>query len=220
MGRHSKVHSASTAAPAKTRTEKAAERSAAIVIAALAEFSEKGFAAARMEDVARRAGVAKGTIYLHFKDKQALFEGILLQVITPTIAALEHGVAAGESALALFKGLLPLIRDIDSSPRGDVIRLLISEGARFPELTETHYRVVIERGLAALKKVAQRAVNCGEMRSDALVRFPQLLSAPLLMGIIWTSLFGRFQALDIEAMYDAYIDLLFQDAPRPGNPPS
>jgi AcrR family transcriptional regulator len=217
MARHSETHSASTAATAKTRHEKAAERSAAIVSAALAEFSEKGFAATRMEDVARRAGVAKGTIYLHFKDKQALFEGILLQVITPTIAELEHSAAAGESTRTLLRGLLPLIRDIGSSPRGDVIRLLISEGARFPELTETHYKVVVKRGLATLKKIAQRAVDRGEMRSDALVRFPQLLSAPLLMGIIWTSLFGRFQSLDIEAMYEAYIDLLFQDGPRPGD---
>src|SRR3974390_2769702 len=78
-----------TAAP-MSRAERAAERRSAIVAAALDEFVARGFTATRLDDVAKRAGVAKGTIYLHFKDKEALFEELVRTALVPLIGRL-HG---------------------------------------------------------------------------------------------------------------------------------
>jgi AcrR family transcriptional regulator len=214
MGRPKKRldRDADQAIPARTRAEKAADRREAIVNAALDEFAEKGFAAARIEDVARRADVSKGTIYLHFQDKDALFEGIVRQVIAPAIGGLgavepSPGESARDFAARIF---LPLIRDLVATRRGDLVRLIIADGARFPGLAEVYYKVVAEGGLALVRRIAGRAAETGELSGDALVRFPQLFTAPVIVGIIWTSLFDRFQHLDVEAMFAAHLDLLFR----------
>ena len=79
----------------------------------------------------------------------------------------------------------------------DVIRLVIAEGPRFPALAEFYYREVVSRALAALSRLLQRGVATGEIRIEALVRFPQLVVAPVLMGVIWGGMFNRFAPLDI-----------------------
>src|SRR3954453_7587014 len=78
----------SNAAPASSRATRAAERRAAIVDAAMEEFIARGFAATRLDDIAKRAGVAKGTIYLHFRDKESMFEELVRTVIVPVVAKL------------------------------------------------------------------------------------------------------------------------------------
>src|SRR6184192_311620 len=75
--------------PASNRAERAAERRGAIIEAAMDEFIARGFAATRLDDVAQRAGVAKGTIYLHFKDKEALFEELVRTMLSPLVGAIE-----------------------------------------------------------------------------------------------------------------------------------
>lgn len=202
--------SSQPAAARSGRTESAATRRKAIINAALDEFTGKGFAAARMEDIARRAGVAKGTIYLNFKDKEALFEAIVKQEIGPVVATAASSMAPNESVRDfLNRTILPLLRDLAQNRRGAVVRLLLAEAGRFPKLAEVYYRTIVEHGLATFRKLARHAVETGELEDDALVRFPQLLIAPALVGIIWTGLFERFQTLDTEGMVLAYFDQLF-----------
>src|SRR5215470_3295526 len=105
-----------------TRADKSALRRDAILAAALKEFSTRGFAAARLEDVAQRAGVGKGTIYLHFHDKEAL----LLERLTDRF-----------------------VREIYGTERRQLIRLVMTEGPRFPELAEFHYNHVVKRAMGA-----------------------------------------------------------------------
>lgn len=193
-----------------SRLEKTAARRVAIIDAALDEFTENGFAAARMDEIARRAGVAKGTIYLNFSDKEALFEAIVRQEITPLVDAVSSASASDESFRAtVTQHLLPLIGDLAHSRRGAVVRLLLSEAGRFPKLAAVYYRMVVEPGLSAIGKLAQRAHARGELQSDALARFPQLFIAPGVLAIIWTRLFERFRHLDIENMASAYFDQFF-----------
>jgi AcrR family transcriptional regulator len=194
-----------------SRAAKAAERRDAIVAAALAEFSEKGFAAARLDDIAQRAGVAKGTIYLHFADKRTLFEGIVHLVIGPALTQIEAGAPRPGERMRDYveRIMLPIALSLATSPRREVVRLLIAEGARFPEVAEIYYREVVERGMALVKGLALTARERGELDDDALERFPQLLIAPALVGTIWSGLFQRFQPLDVEALFRAQLDLLF-----------
>lgn len=191
------------------RDENAALRRTAIVDAALDEFAEKGFTSARMEDIAKRAGVAKGTIYLNFSDKEALFEAIVNQEIRPTIDALASAVAAGGSLRDfLDRRLLPLLGDLARTRRGAVLRMLLGEAGRFPKLAEVYYRVVIGPALDSLRALLRRANEREELKATMLVQFPQLLVAPIPMTVIWAGLFERFEHLDVERMGRAYFDFL------------
>jgi Tetracyclin repressor-like, C-terminal domain len=101
------------------------------------------------------------------------------------------------------------VNEIYGTRRKDVIRLIISEGPRFPKLAEVYYREVIARVLPVIRARLELAVERGELSRDALARFPQLLVAPALVAIIWNGLFGRFAPLDIRELMRAHLDLLF-----------
>lgn len=185
-------------------------RREAILHAALDEFSARGFAAARLDDVAKRAGVAKGTIYLHFRDKEALFQEIVRSVMGPFVGTLE-GVFAAEIPLrAITDQIVELfIREVFSTRRKDIIRLIMTEGPRFPKLAEFYYREVLSRILAGARARLARGVERGEIHHAALARFPQLVAAPAMLAIIWTGLFDRFEPLDVRELLCAHMDILF-----------
>jgi len=192
-----------------------------ILAAALEEFSQSGFAAARLDDVAKRAHVAKGTIYLYFKDKEALFQELLRAEISPVIVMLEALLAGGREAkpaplreLALRVADL-FVEQVIATRRKDIVRLILSEGSRFPKLAEFYYREVIARGLGAFRSRAQQALKEGELKSDTLVRFPQLVVAPALTAIVWKSMFDKFEPLDAAALMKAHIENLFDREERP-----
>jgi AcrR family transcriptional regulator len=194
----------------KPRVLRQTERREAILAAALEEFSASGFAATRLDDVARRAGVAKGTIYLYFRDKESLFQELVRTMLSPVVGALEAARIADLPARAVAEAIADLfVREILSTRRKDVIRLIIAEGPRFPKLAEFYYREVIERVTAAMRALMTRAVARGELPHDALARFPQLLIAPALVAVVWSSLFERFAPLDVRELMRAHIDILF-----------
>jgi AcrR family transcriptional regulator len=192
------------------RAEKAAARREAILAAALDEFAARGFAATRLDDVARRAGVAKGTIYLHFRDKQALFQELVRSVLSPLVGMLET-IAETEAPLRVLAERIVevFVTEIYATRRKDVIRLIISEGPRFPKLAEFYYREVLSRVIAAMRGLLRHAIERGELEGEAILRFPQLLVAPGLVAIIWSGLFDRFEPLDVRALMHAHLDLLF-----------
>src|SRR5437016_5489426 len=194
----------------KPRVLRQTERREAILAAALEEFSASGFAATRLDDVARRAGVAKGTIYLYFRDKESLFQELVRTMLSPVVGALEAARMADLPARAVAEAIADLfVREILTTRRKDVIRLIIAEGPRFPKLAEFYYREVIERVTAAMRALMTRAVARGELPHDALARFPQLLIAPALVAVVWSSLFERFAPLDVRELMRAHIDILF-----------
>jgi AcrR family transcriptional regulator len=195
--------------PAGARARASAARRDAILAAALEEFSARGFAATRLDDVARRADVAKGTIYLHFADKETLFEELIRLELSPVVGALEHASRAEISVRQMAERLIEVfVREVYETRRKDVIRLVITEGPRFPKLAEFYYREVIARVMEAIRAMLRRAVERGELKGDALVRFPQLLAAPGIVAILWNGLFDRFEPLDVRALMRAHFDLL------------
>ena len=184
----------------------------AILAAALDEFSSQGFAAARLDDVARRAGVAKGTIYLYFRDKESLFQELIRTMLTPLVGTIEALGAADLPLAALADHIVELfVREVYETRRKDVVRLMISEGRRFPKLAEFYYREVLARIIAAVRALLTRAAARGDV-APGLVDFPQLIAAPGLIAIIWSGLFERFEPLDVRAMMKTHLELLF--APR------
>ena len=163
--------------------------------AALDEFSAAGFAATRLDDVARRAGVAKGTIYLYFADKETLFQELARSMMSPLVGNIEGFAAADIPLPMLLEGLADVfVREIIGTRRKDVIRLILSEGPRFPALAEFYHREVLSRVIAALRIVLQRAYDRGELRHKSLIEFPQLLAAPGLVAILWNAMFEPHRA--------------------------
>ena len=192
-----------------SREERASERRQAILSAALDEFSQAGFAAARLEDVAKRAGIAKGTIYLYFRDKETLFQEIVRDMLAPVVGSIEALGKADVPMRELAERIVALfVHEIYKTRRRDVIRLILTEGRRFPHLAEFYYTEVLARVLKAVRNVLRRAAERGEA-PPGLIDFPQLIAAPGLIAVMWSGLFDRFEPLDVPAMLRTHIELLF-----------
>jgi AcrR family transcriptional regulator len=194
------------------RKARSAARRDAILAAALEEFSARGFEATRLDDVARRAGIAKGTIYLYFRDKESLFQELIRTMLTPIVGSIEALGAADLPVSLLADRLVDLfVREVYETRRKDVIRLMIAEGRRFPKLAEFYYREVLSRIIAAMRALLKRAAARGEVPAG-LADFPQIIAAPGLVAIVWSGLFEKFEPLDVRAMMKTHVELLL--APR------
>jgi AcrR family transcriptional regulator len=198
------------AKPASNRAERAAERRAAIVEAALDEFVARGFTATRLDDVARRAGVAKGTIYLHFKDKESMFEELIRTAIVPLLGLLTAPPSATGSVRDALEGFVrTFLQEVATTRRSDIIRLIVAEGPRFPAIADFYYREVISRGLGGMRALIELGIARGEIRQAELARFPQIVVAPAIVSVIWKSLFERHSPLDAMEMLRVHLDLIF-----------
>jgi AcrR family transcriptional regulator len=201
----------------KSRDPKSA-RIQAILAAALEEFIAQGFASTKLDAIAERAGVAKGTLYLYFDSKEALFEEAVRSVISPVIERLEGAALAPRGSAAFLLGMMIEIfyREVVGTDRRKVIRVLIGEGPRFPRLLSFYHAEVISRGMAALRRLIDYGVARGEFRPSAAAEFPQLIVGPAMIAAIWAMLFNELEPLDLEKYAAAHIDHVLH-ALRPPN---
>jgi AcrR family transcriptional regulator len=190
-----------------------------IAEAAFALFAEHGFADVRMDRVAARAGVAKGTLYLHFADKEDLFRAVITRKMAPAIHAIE-GMAdstcpGGEEALRRFYA--GLAGFVDSGVPGTLLRMILAESSRVPELAEIHYHSVVEPAAERLGEIVQKGAETENLRAELVEDYPQLLLAPALMAAIWQTQFGHLKSLDTGRLLDSFADLVVEGLkPREG----
>ncbi len=182
-----------------------------LLAAALELFAEKGYAATRLEDVATRAGVSKGTLYLYFDSKEELFKEVVRSGI---VRAIEEG----EALIEQFKGTAAdLVRAIvigwweriGSTPLSGIPKLMLSEARNFPELAEFYRLEVIERGSRAFRRAIERGVQAGEFRALDIDYTVQVMLAPLIMLAVWRHSLGccEPQPSDPARYLQAYLDL-------------
>jgi AcrR family transcriptional regulator len=155
--------------------------------AALELFVEKGFAATRLEDVAARAGVSKGTLYLYFDSKEALFKAVIQEGIVPI---LEEGAGLVEGFQGRSSDLLRVLigawwQRIGNTHLGGVPKLMISEARNFPELAAYYHDAVIMRGRDLVRRTLQRGISSGEFRTVDVETAIDVIFAPVLMMVIW-----------------------------------
>lgn len=195
--------------PAPRRRRKEA-RPAEIVAAALATFAEHGFAAARLEDVAARAGVSKGTIYLYFETKEALFEAVIRDAFGPLLDGIgAAGHAPDATSEDLLRGFLrTAYRELVETERRQIVRLIVAEAARIPELVDFYHREVIVRGKALLADLLARGVARSEFRAAPVAEAPEILVAPVILAAIWRMTFEPLAPLDLERFIGAHLDLV------------
>lgn len=185
------------------------DRPKEITEAAFGVFAEKGYAAARVEEVAKRAGISKGLMYLYFKTKEELFKAVVKSVVVRRVDALLDAVETTEmSSEEFIRGpLLDFMKRVPGSPIAIVIRLLISEGQRHPDLVDFYWENVVSKGLTAISKFIERGVARGEFRSTAVTDLPQLVLAPMMLSMIWRILFTK-RELDTDKLMETQIDML------------
>lgn len=186
------------------------DRPAEIAAAALAEFSIKGFDGATVDDVARRAGVSKGLLYLYFRTKEELFKAVIRNFISPRVQALEDGIRdttlSGEEFL---RGpFLTFAKQIPKSPVRVLIRLIIIEGPKYPDLVQYYWDNVVSHGTAAIRQLISRGVRSGEFHESALEEFPQLLISPVLVSVIWCNIFDKHEKLDTDRFIESHLDII------------
>jgi AcrR family transcriptional regulator len=201
------------------KTRKAAgseERRLAILEAGLSVFAAGGFEAAKLDDVAVKAGIAKGTIYLYFTDKHDLFEQIVRHAVTPVLGQIQDVVAIPDLPTdELLARIFEVFRtEVLLTDRKLVIRLVLTEGSRFPKIAAFYHREVIAKGLALIRRVAERGIARGELASDAIEKFPHLVFAPVLLSVIWDGVFSRIEPLDVEGLLAAHRKVLIGSGNR------
>lgn len=185
------------------------DRPQEITEAAFLVFAEKGYAAARVEEVAKRAGVSKGLMYLYFKTKEELFKAVVKSVVVRRVDALVEVVeTTDKSSEEIIRGpLLDFMKRVPGSPVAIVIRLLISEGQRHPDLVDFYWDNVVAKGLSAISRFVERGVERGEFRETAVNDLPQVVLAPMMLSIIWRLIFAK-RELDTDKLMETQIDML------------
>ena len=185
------------------------DRPQEIADAAFSEFAEKGYSATRIDDVARRAGVSKGLTYVYYKTKEDLFKAVVRNVVVRRVNALLDDVETTElSSEEFIRGpLLSFMKRVPGSPIAIVIRLLIAEGRRHPDLVDYYYDNVVARGLEAIRRFVERGVQRGEFRGEATQLQPQLFLAPMMLSMIWRLVFTE-KPLDTDRLMEDQVDLL------------
>ena len=185
-----------------------------ILDAALTVFAEKGFAGARMDDVAARAGVTKGTIYLYFPSKEELFKSLVRVAIGGTLEQVAEFVSAYQgSARELLVSVLRTIGTVmRTSDRIVLPKIILAEAGNFPELVRFYRFEIIEKGIGLFRGIVARGVAQGEFRDVPADHAARLCVAPLLLGALWRVTFAQFdpEPYDIEALIETHIDVLLR----------
>lgn len=207
------------AAPRRWRRRKEA-RPAEIVAAALEIFEERGFAAARLDEVATRAGVSKGTLYLYFSSKEELFRAVVRQALIPVIAGAERiaGKSDRPTAALLADVLGAMAQAMMRSRVGVIPKLVIAEAGNFPDLARFYYEEAASRGLRMLEGVLRRGVERGELRPLDTQHVARLVIAPMLLLLVWKTTFERHAGapLDAAGFIEAHLDVLMRGIAAPG----
>jgi len=188
------------------------ERPAEIIAAALETFAERGFAATRLDDIAERAGVTRGTLYLYFPSKEDLFKAVVRQAIVPVIARGEAmlGQSQESSAALLAKILLMIPGVVADSPVSAMPKLMISEARNFPDLAQFYLQEVIRRGRKLVTAIIERGVERGEFRPVDMDHVFYCVVGPVLLTMLWKHSFEPYDGkrLDAQAVCRAHVDLL------------
>jgi AcrR family transcriptional regulator len=198
--------------PTRWRRRKEA-RPDEILAAALESFAARGFAATRLEDVAARAGISKGTLYLYFKGKEELFEAVVRATLLPNLERLEALAESfeGPSAL-LLKQLLLTIAGVVGSRVGAIPKLVIAEAGNFPDLARFYLDEVVRRGLRLIGTILRRGIERGEFRALDVEHAVYCVIAPMLIAALWKNSLEAYDdaSLDAEALARAHLDLLLR----------
>jgi AcrR family transcriptional regulator len=195
----------------ETRRRRKAERPQEILEAAFVEFSRNGYAMTTLDQIAEGAGVTKGTIYVYFENKEHLFISMVREVTKATLDTVHEMLETHEGSTAdLLRAQFSFIYQhiVEDRRRREVLRMLIAEAPRFPELADRYHQEILRPCLDMLRQAIQRGMDRGEFRNSAIIDLPQIVIAPIALVDLWMMMFDDRQPLDMKAYFNAHLDLV------------
>jgi AcrR family transcriptional regulator len=203
---------------AKRRARRKAFRPDEILDAALEEFTRNGYAGTRLDDVAARAGITKGTIYVYFPSKEQLFHAVIRKFQRPLLDDVHQFIDISKrSAIEFLRTFLRFIyQSMQADREGrEVFRLMIAEAERFPGLAEDYHREVIAPLLEKLREVIEMGMARGEIRRSAALEFPEIVIAPAALMHLWLLVFSNRVPIDADRYLEAHLDLMLYGLAQP-----
>jgi AcrR family transcriptional regulator len=195
----------------ESRRRRKAERPQEILEAAFEEFSRNGYAATTLDQIAERAGVTKGTIYVYFENKEHLFISMVREFTKPAQETMHEMMETHEGSTAdLLRAQFEFIYQhiVDDKRRREVVRMLIAEAPRFPELADRYHNEILQPCLDMLKQTIQRGIDRGEIRNSSIVKSPQVIIAPIALVDLWLMMFDDRQPLNLKSYFNAHLDMV------------
>lgn len=191
-----------------------ADRPAEILAAALEVFAARGFQTARLEEVAKRAGVSKGALYLYFETKADLFRAVVTEAISPNIERVKAIAAADLPLEQVVRLALPMLaRQVVSDRRiTGVVKLVIAESRNHPELARIWRETVVEPGVQLMSGLIARAQARGEVRPGDPRLFAFGLMGPMVLSMVWRETFEPVGAepVDVVALAEQHVDTVLR----------
>lgn len=193
----------------KTRRRKEA-RPGEIIEAAMVEFAEHGFERTTLNRIAKAAGISKGTIYLYFDSKEALFEEAIKTYVLNVMEAVDADITGmdGNTEALIRKLMARVYEHMVSSHAATIIRILVVEGHRLPDLVQRYHDTAITKGLTVLKRFLARGVERGEIKEGPMTKVPELLVAPIMFYVINQMVFSAHKSLDKDAFFEGHVDMI------------
>ncbi|MGO7588122.1 TetR/AcrR family transcriptional regulator [Rhizobium leguminosarum] len=193
-----------------SRAERKARRPHEILEAAFEEFAAKGYAATRVEDVATRLRITKGTVYLYFPTKDVLFQEMFRHASTsPADLSTAIGSLRGSCADRI-RDLLLIAYENTANDRKtrELLRLSVAEGTRLPEMVDCRHELFIAPTLAALTALVDEGVESGELRHDTAADTPDVLASSIFQVAVWHLMLADRKPIDGRALMKAHINLV------------
>lgn len=211
------------AEPRQRRARRKEARPGELLDAALQLFVEKGFAATRVEEVAARAGVSKGTLFLYFPSKVELFKAVVNENLAGRFTEwnAEFEQFSGSSAELVRYALHTWWERIGMTPASGITKLVMSEAGMFPEIAAFYQQEVVAPGHALLKRVVQRGIHSGEFRPLNLDYTVYSLIAPMIFLLMWKHSMApcapATENIDPVVFIDNQVDLLLRGMLAPAH---
>jgi len=187
------------------------DRPTEIMAAALDCFKERGFSATRLDEIASRAGVTKGTLYIYFRSKEDIFKAVVQNFLAARITALGLRVEESRSTEELLRELIAhFLAEVFDTPISVLPKIIITEAGNFPELAKFYYDTVVSNGMQLIASLLKRGIDRGEFRPIDVEHAAHCVIGPLLLGMIWKHTFEVHAGgkLDAAAVCQAHVDLL------------
>lgn len=194
-----------------TRAEQKIQRPLQILDAAFVEFSKRGFAATRVEDIAERVGVTKGTVYVYFETKEALFEAMVKHASTPFREEFDAYKCASEDPVEKLRLLLEFLFGalVDDRKMRELFRLIVAEGANFPDLIDEHYDMMMAQVFARINAILEEGVAKKRFRANP-PELAKVVMSPMVGTVVFRLIFDDRRILDRKAVLDVHLDLIMR----------
>lgn len=194
-----------------TRAEQKIQRPLEILDAAFEEFTKRGFTATRVEDIAERVGVTKGTVYVYFETKEALFEAMIRHASSPFQEAFKAYARTSDDPVEELRMLLEFLFDalVDNRKMRELFRFIVAEGAKFPDLIDQHHDVVMAPVFERINTILEEGVAKKRFRANP-TELAKVVMSPIVGTLVFRLIFDDRRSLDKQVVLKIHLELIMR----------